>query len=66
MNRIPVNSALLTWAPERAGLERQSLVWRFPKLAEGENGERQPTLRQNAARNASAGKTTDEATGSAV
>ena len=46
MNRIPINPTLLTWARERAGLERQALAGRFPKLVEWEGGELQPTLRQ--------------------
>lgn len=46
MNRIPVNPTLLTWARERAGLNTVDLSGRFPKLAEWERGELQPTLRQ--------------------
>lgn len=46
MTRIPVNPELLTWARERAGLESLALAGRFPKLAEWEAGELQPTLRQ--------------------
>ncbi len=46
MNRIPVKPSLLTWARERAGLDTDTLLARFPKLAEWEGGERQPTLRQ--------------------
>lgn len=46
MNRIPVNPTLLTWACERAGLDTVALTGRFPKLAEWERGDRQPTLRQ--------------------
>lgn len=46
MNRIPVNPKLLTWARERAGLGPSVLARRFPRLAEWERGERDPTLRQ--------------------
>ncbi|MEW6039243.1 MAG: XRE family transcriptional regulator [Pseudomonadota bacterium] len=46
MNRIPVNPDLLRWARERAGLDRLDLAGRFPKLADWEDGELMPTLRQ--------------------
>jgi transcriptional regulator with XRE-family HTH domain len=46
MSRISVKPALLTWARERAQLDTLDLPGRFPKLAEWEGGERQPTLRQ--------------------
>ena len=46
MTRIPVNPELLTWARERAGLDRLALTGRFPKFAQWEAGELQPTLRQ--------------------
>jgi Zn-dependent peptidase ImmA (M78 family)/transcriptional regulator with XRE-family HTH domain len=46
MNRIPVNPTLLSWARERAGLTASDLSERFPKLADWEEGGRQPTLRQ--------------------
>ncbi|HEB89709.1 MAG TPA: ImmA/IrrE family metallo-endopeptidase [Deltaproteobacteria bacterium] len=37
---------MLTWARERAGRGVEDLAAKFPKLAEWEAGERQPTLRQ--------------------
>lgn len=46
MNRVPVNPELITWARERAGRELLELTGRFPRLAEWESGEVQPTLRQ--------------------
>jgi len=46
MNRVAVNPELITWAPERAGLEALGLTGRFPKLPDWESGELQPTLRQ--------------------
>ncbi len=45
-NHIAINPALLTWARERAGLDEFALSRRFPKLAEWEAGNVQPTLRQ--------------------
>lgn len=45
-NHISINPALLTWARERARLDEFALAHRFPKLAEWESGESQPTLRQ--------------------
>ncbi len=46
MMLAPVKPDLLRWARERAGLEREALAPRFPKLPEWESGEKQPTLRQ--------------------
>ncbi len=46
MIRAPVNPALLTWSRERAGLTREDLVRRFPRLSEWEAGARLPTFRQ--------------------
>ncbi len=46
MTRIPVNPEQLTWAHERAGLDTLALAGRFPKLAQWEAGELQPTLCQ--------------------
>jgi Zn-dependent peptidase ImmA (M78 family) len=43
---VSVQPTLIRWSRERARLERLELVRRFPKLAEWESGERQPTLRQ--------------------
>lgn len=47
MTRVAVRPELLRWARERAGLEEgASLLGRFPRLAQWEAGEAQPTLRQ--------------------
>ena len=46
MNRVPVNSNLLRWARERAGLDALALTNRFPRLPKWEDGERLPTLKQ--------------------
>lgn len=46
MNRVPVDPRLLSWARERAGLDRPTLAARFPKFAAWEEGELAPTLRQ--------------------
>jgi Zn-dependent peptidase ImmA (M78 family) len=43
---IAINPDLLTWVRTRAGLDIFALARRFPKLAEWETGELQPTLRQ--------------------
>ena len=44
--RANVNPALLVWARERAHLEVEDLIARFPKLPEWELGDRQPTFKQ--------------------
>jgi Zn-dependent peptidase ImmA (M78 family)/transcriptional regulator with XRE-family HTH domain len=46
MTRVPVNPELITWAHEHAGREPLELRGQFPRLAEWESGEVQPTLRQ--------------------
>ncbi len=46
MTRVPVHSELLSWARKRAGLTQDSLIHKFRKLAEWENGDIQPTLKQ--------------------
>lgn len=46
MNRVPVNPELLRWARERARADAFELQVRFPKLAEWEDGDLQPTLKQ--------------------
>ena len=46
MTRVSVQPSMLRWARERAGLELQDLVRRFPQLVAWERGERSPTLRQ--------------------
>lgn len=46
MTRVATGSGMLTWARERAGLELAELEHRFPKLAQWEIGEAQPTLKQ--------------------
>ena len=44
--RVEVNPELLAWARERSGLGIDDLARRFPKLAQWEQGERSPTLKQ--------------------
>jgi Zn-dependent peptidase ImmA (M78 family)/transcriptional regulator with XRE-family HTH domain len=47
MTRVAIRPDLLRWARERAGLhDPENLARRFPKLAEWESGEAQPTLKQ--------------------
>lgn len=46
MNRVAVQPDLLRWARERSGHGVDALAGRFPKLAEWELGEAQPTLKQ--------------------
>ncbi|MGQ0710935.1 MAG: ImmA/IrrE family metallo-endopeptidase [Rhodoferax sp.] len=46
MTRVAVQSALFTWARQRARLDEGALLARFPHLPEWEAGEVQPTLRQ--------------------
>ena len=47
MTRAAVRPELLRWARERAGIaDAEDLLGRFPKLAEWESGETQPTLKQ--------------------
>jgi Zn-dependent peptidase ImmA (M78 family)/transcriptional regulator with XRE-family HTH domain len=47
MTRVAVRPELLRWARERAGIAHaEELLGRFPKLAEWETGEAQPTLKQ--------------------
>ncbi len=47
MTRAPVRPELLRWARERASIhDAEDLLGRFPKLAEWETGETQPTLKQ--------------------
>ena len=46
MIRVAVNSNLLRWARERAGIPRGSLAASFKKLPEWEDGVTQPTLKQ--------------------
>jgi Zn-dependent peptidase ImmA (M78 family) len=46
MTRVAVKPEMLRWARERSGREPADLFAVFPKLAEWENQERQPTLRQ--------------------
>ena len=45
-SRVAIQPNLLTWARERAGLPLDSLANKFPKIAEWEAGELQPTLKQ--------------------
>jgi Zn-dependent peptidase ImmA (M78 family) len=44
--RAQVNPSLVTWARERSGIDAESLVKRFPKLHEWEQGATSPTLKQ--------------------
>ncbi len=44
--RIPIKPELLRWARERAGRTVESLEKAFPKYAQWERGEAQPTLKQ--------------------
>ena len=44
--RVDVKPEILRWARERAGLELDDLVRRFPKYIAWENGETRPTLNQ--------------------
>jgi Zn-dependent peptidase ImmA (M78 family)/transcriptional regulator with XRE-family HTH domain len=44
--RVDVNPELLAWARERSGVEPNDLARRFPRLAEWEEGDLSPTLRQ--------------------
>lgn len=46
MLRVEIRPALLSWARERAGFERDALARRFPKLAAWEQGTAKPTLKQ--------------------
>lgn len=44
--RVEVSPALLRWACRRAGVDSSAVAKRFPRFAEWERGETQPTLRQ--------------------
>lgn len=44
--RVEVSPGLITWAKERSRVDEGSLLRRFPKLPEWEEGERAPTLKQ--------------------
>ena len=46
MTRVAVNTELLCWARERAGLAQDDLIGRFRKLPEWEAGKARPTLKQ--------------------
>lgn len=47
MTRVAVRPELLRWARERAGITiAEELLGRFPKVAEWESGETQPSLKQ--------------------
>ena len=47
MTRVAVRPELVRWARERAGFDDvEELIGRFPKLAEWEAGDAQPTLKQ--------------------
>ena len=44
--RVAVSPAVLRWAVERSGRDKDDLLGRFPRLTAWERGEAQPTLRQ--------------------
>ncbi len=44
--RVPIKPEILRWARERAGLDMQTLMRKFPRWKEWEGGTLQPTLRQ--------------------
>lgn len=46
MNTLPIKKEILRWARLRAGFELADLIKPFPKLAEWENGDSLPTLKQ--------------------
>ena len=46
MIRVAVNTELLCWARERAGLTQDDLIGKFRKLPEWEDGKKRPTLKQ--------------------
>ncbi len=46
MNRVPVSPQVVQWARERAHLDIEVLMSRFPKLPQWERGEVQPTFKQ--------------------
>ena len=46
MTLVPVNTEILRWARERAGLTQNDLIGKFKKLPEWESGSMQPTLKQ--------------------
>lgn len=46
MSRVAVNPKLIRWARERSGLDESALGERFPRLAQWQTGELQPTFKQ--------------------
>lgn len=46
MTRVAVEGTMLRWARERAGRTRESLTPKFARVADWENGQVQPTLKQ--------------------
>jgi transcriptional regulator with XRE-family HTH domain len=44
--RVQVEPPLLAWARRRAGIDRDELIRRFPKLEEWEEANARPTLKQ--------------------
>lgn len=46
MTRVAVEGSMLRWARERARRTQESLLPRFARVADWENGEAQPTLKQ--------------------
>src|SRR5438105_2220077 len=46
LTRVAIGPEILGWARERSGIASATLKRRFPKLAQWERGEAQPTLKQ--------------------
>jgi hypothetical protein len=46
MNRVPVSPEVVQWARERAHLDIEGLMGKFPKLPQWERGEEQPIFKQ--------------------
>ncbi len=46
MVRAPVNPTLVSWALDRADVNREKFIVRFPKILDWEEGVTQPTLKQ--------------------
>ncbi|MCY4609889.1 MAG: XRE family transcriptional regulator [bacterium] len=46
MTLAPVNSEVLRWARERAGVAQEDLAAKFKRLSQWEDGQTQPTLKQ--------------------
>jgi Zn-dependent peptidase ImmA (M78 family) len=46
MSRVTINPKLIRWAVDRSGQDESALMERFPKLADWESGDLQPTSKQ--------------------